>query len=74
MDPNLTTLVVSIAAVAVATLVAFKAKRRLALSRAKHPSLAGHSKMSRALARLIPFYDYEETGFFCSDGVCGETS
>jgi glutamate-1-semialdehyde 2,1-aminomutase len=28
--------------------------------------------MSRALARLIPFYDYEETGFFCSDRAPAE--
>jgi glutamate-1-semialdehyde 2,1-aminomutase len=74
MDPNLTTQAASVAAVALAALVAFKAKRRLALSRAKHPSLAGHSKMSRALARLIPFYDYEEAEFFCSDGAPAEVA
>lgn len=44
-----------------------KAKRRLELSKGKHPSLAGHSKMSRRVARLLPFYEYDETGFFCSD-------
>ncbi len=31
---------------------------RLRLSRAKHSSLRGHARMSRRLARLIPFYEY----------------
>jgi glutamate-1-semialdehyde 2,1-aminomutase len=71
MDSNLTTHLIPAAAVAapVAALAAFKVKRRLELSRAKHPSLAGHSKMSRRIARLIPFYEYDEAGFFCSDGA-----
>lgn len=70
MDTNLTTQVAASAiAVVVAAIAAVKLNRRLALSRAKHPSLAGHSKMSRRLARLIPFYDYEEAEFFCSDGA-----
>jgi glutamate-1-semialdehyde 2,1-aminomutase len=46
-----------------------KAKARLALSRAKHRSLTGHSKMSRAVARLIPFYEFDINDFFCSDGA-----
>ena len=33
---------------------------RLQLSRAKHRSLAGHARMSRRLARLVPFYEYDE--------------
>ncbi|TYC58848.1 aminotransferase class III-fold pyridoxal phosphate-dependent enzyme [Zoogloea oleivorans] len=44
-----------------------KAKRRLELSKGKHPSLAGHSKMSRRVAKLLPFYEYDEYGFFRSD-------
>ncbi len=31
-----------------------KAKARLALSRAKYKSLAGHARMSRRVAKLIP--------------------
>ncbi|MBL0168284.1 MAG: aminotransferase class III-fold pyridoxal phosphate-dependent enzyme [Propionivibrio sp.] len=42
-------------------------KRRLELSRAKHPSLAGHSRMAKRVARLIPFYEYDEETFFRSD-------
>src|SRR5262245_36724864 len=42
---------------------------RLRLSRAKHPSLTGHSRMSKRLARLVPFYSYDEREFFASDGA-----
>lgn len=31
---------------------------RLRLSRAKHPSLAGHARMSRRVAGLLPYYEY----------------
>ena len=44
-------------------------KRRLELSKAKHPSLAGHARMSRRVAALLPFYEYNEEQFFCSDGA-----
>ena len=33
-----------------------KAYTRLQLSKAKHPSLAGHSRMAKRVARLVPFY------------------
>jgi glutamate-1-semialdehyde 2,1-aminomutase len=42
---------------------------RLRLSRAKHPSLAGHARISRRVARLIPFYEYDEDEFFRCDGA-----
>jgi glutamate-1-semialdehyde 2,1-aminomutase len=42
---------------------------RLALSRAKHRSLSGHSKMSRMIARMVPFYEFGIGEFFCSDGA-----
>jgi glutamate-1-semialdehyde 2,1-aminomutase len=42
-------------------------KARLELSMAKHPSLAGHPRMARRIASLIPFYDYDEDRFFRSD-------
>ncbi len=45
---------------------------RLRLSRAKHPSARGHAKMSRRLARLIPFYEYGEDTFFRCDGAPDE--
>jgi glutamate-1-semialdehyde 2,1-aminomutase len=40
---------------------------RLQLSRAKHRSLAGHVRLGRRLARLIPYYEYDETQFFRAD-------
>jgi len=44
-----------------------KLKTRLELSKAKHRSLSGHARMSRWMASLVPFYQYGETRFFCSD-------
>jgi glutamate-1-semialdehyde 2,1-aminomutase len=44
-------------------------KRRLELSHAKHPSLAGHSRMAKRMARWIPGYAYDETVFFGCDGA-----
>src|SRR5262245_47268858 len=42
---------------------------RLELSRAKHPSLSGHSRIARRIAALIPFYAYPEERFFRTDGA-----
>src|SRR5262245_14369203 len=58
------------AAAAALTLPALKT--RLELSRAKHPSLTGHARMARRVARLIPFYGYGEERFFRSDGAPDE--
>src|SRR5258706_2552065 len=46
-----------------------KLRARLQLSRAKHRSLTGHAKMSRLVARLIPFYEFDIGDFFRSDGA-----
>ena len=46
-----------------------KGKARLELSRAKHKSLSGHARMSRRIAGLIPFYEYDEARFFECDGA-----
>ena len=62
--------ILSLAAAAAGAAAVFpKLKARLALSRAKHRSLAGHSKMSRRVARLIPFYEFSADDFFRSDGA-----
>jgi glutamate-1-semialdehyde 2,1-aminomutase len=42
---------------------------RLQLSRAKHRSLTGHSRMARRFASLVPFYEYDESQFFGTDGA-----
>ena len=49
-----------------------KGKARLDLSKAKHRSLEGHSRMSRRLASFIPFYEYDEKNFFGVDGAPGD--
>ncbi len=51
-----------------------KVKARLLLSRAKHPSLRGHAKMSQRVARHLPFYEYGEDVFFSSDGAPAEVA
>lgn len=43
------------------------AKRRIELSLAKHPSLAGHARMASRVARLVPGYAYGEERFFGVD-------
>jgi len=62
-----------VGAAAVATSVA-TLRKRLDLSRAKHRSLTGHARIARRLARLLPFYEYGEERFFCSDGAPAETA
>jgi len=46
-----------------------KLRARLLLSRAKHPSLRGHAKMSLRVARLFPFFEYGEDEFLGVDGA-----
>ena len=43
--------------------------RRIQLSRAKHRSLAGHSRMTKRLARWLPGYGFDEAEFFGCDGA-----
>src|SRR5713101_7912799 len=74
MDSSLP--ILSFAGVAImATAAAYpKLRARLALSRAKHGSLTGHSKMSRRVARLIPFYEFDINDFFRSDDAPAEVA
>jgi glutamate-1-semialdehyde 2,1-aminomutase len=65
-SPDITTAWYALAASAVAVSLV-KLKSRLALSAAKHRSLTGHSRMARRVAALIPFYEYDDHQFFCSD-------
>ena len=74
MDSSLPILSLSAAAVAVTAAVFPKLQARLALSRAKHRSLAGHSKMSKMVARLLPHYEFDIDGFFRSDGAPGNVA
>ena len=47
---------------------------RIQLSRAKHRSLAGHARLGRRLARLIPYYEYDDTQFFRADDAPDDIS
>jgi glutamate-1-semialdehyde 2,1-aminomutase len=53
-----------IAAAIVFLYLARKLYVRLQLSRAKHRSLTGHSRMARRFASLVPFYEYDDATFF----------
>ena len=45
----------------------YKIVIRLRLSRAKHPSLLGHAKWSRRLARQVAAYSFDNERFYSSD-------
>lgn len=44
-------------------------RQRLELSQAKHPSLTGHSRLAKRVARLVPFYGFKGDAFFNSDAA-----
>src|SRR5215471_3823194 len=50
------------------------AKQRFELFSAKHPSLTGHSRIARRIAQLLPFYEFGEVKFFCSDDAPNEVA
>src|SRR6185437_3924433 len=72
MDSSIPILSLAAGAVAATAVVAPKVKARIELSRAKHRSLAGHSKISRRVARLIPAYEFDIDSFFRTDGAPSE--
>jgi glutamate-1-semialdehyde 2,1-aminomutase len=47
---------------------------RLLLSRAKHPSLGGHARLARLLARWVRYYEYDDTRFFSADDPPAEVA
>ena len=57
-----------VAGLVVATLLP-RIRARLLTSLAKHPSLRGHVRMAKRVARLVPFYEYGGARFFTSDGA-----
>ncbi|MFN7288042.1 MAG: aminotransferase class III-fold pyridoxal phosphate-dependent enzyme [Burkholderiales bacterium] len=54
--------------------VAPKATRRVQLSRAKHRSLAGHSRLAKRLSEWLPAWSYDEDRFFSIDGAPPEVA
>jgi glutamate-1-semialdehyde 2,1-aminomutase len=67
MDTNTLTYAFAAGGAATTALGLIKLKSRLMLSRAKHRSLTGHARMSRRIARLIPYYAYHESEFYQVD-------
>jgi glutamate-1-semialdehyde 2,1-aminomutase len=61
--------VVYVLAALVVVFILNRLRLRLQLSLAKHRSLAGHGRMARRVASLIPFYEYGEEHFFSADGA-----
>jgi len=57
------------AAVCVLAVLLRKLMMRMQLSRAKHRSLAGHSRMARRFASMVPYYEYDEAHFFRADAA-----
>jgi glutamate-1-semialdehyde 2,1-aminomutase len=47
---------------------------RLMLSLAKHPSVHGHARLARWLARRVPYYELDEARFFGADGAPSEVA
>jgi glutamate-1-semialdehyde 2,1-aminomutase len=69
MDTTATTIgLYALGAVALAPLIS-KVKHRLELSRAKHRSLTGHARLAKRVASIVPFYEYDRSTFFRSDGA-----
>jgi glutamate-1-semialdehyde 2,1-aminomutase len=65
---------VAIALTAAAAVAAPMVRERWRLSRAKHPSLQGHARLARRLAKLAPYYEYDEDHFFRVDGAPPEVA
>ena len=69
MNPTFVYSALALAALAALATALPMARRRLLLSAAKHPSLAGHSRMAKRIAAQVPGYAYDEARFFGSDGA-----
>ncbi|MEZ5570938.1 MAG: aminotransferase class III-fold pyridoxal phosphate-dependent enzyme [Halioglobus sp.] len=65
----LQTMVVSALVASVTTALLYKIYIRLRLSRAKHPSLLGHAKWSRRIARQVAAYSFDSEKFYSSDAA-----
>ena len=63
-----------VAGTVIALILLRRLQIRLRLSRAKHPSVTGHARISRRLAKLVPFYEYSADEAFSSDGVSTEVA
>jgi glutamate-1-semialdehyde 2,1-aminomutase len=69
MEPDITMVASYLLGALVLAAAAVKLKSRVELSKAKHASLGGHSRIARRVAGLVPFYQYDESQFFAADGA-----
>jgi glutamate-1-semialdehyde 2,1-aminomutase len=69
MNPANETIILYTVGGAAVALTLPKILARLELSRAKHPSISGHSRWARRLAALVPGYGYDDAEFFATDGA-----
>ncbi len=67
MNPASETIFLYTVGAAAVALALPKLVSRLELSRAKHPSISGHSRMARRLASWLPGYGYDDAHFFNAD-------
>lgn len=74
MESTPTTIVLYAAGAAALTASFAKIRTRLDLSKAKHASLTGHARLSRRVARLIPYYEYDGRKFFRVDNAPAEVA
>ncbi len=68
-DMSLFNLVLAILSVTLLPWLLFRVYVRLQLSLAKHPSLRGHAKWSRRMARFVAPFDYDKAHFTQCDGA-----
>ncbi|MBL8382720.1 MAG: aminotransferase class III-fold pyridoxal phosphate-dependent enzyme [Burkholderiales bacterium] len=68
MDIDAAALLLATLGLAAATTLP-RVKARLELSRAKHRSLAGHARIARRLARLLPYYEFSDEDFYAADAA-----
>ncbi len=64
---------IGLVGVALGFLLLNKIAERLRLSKAKHPSLGGHSRIAKRIARWVPYYSFDGETFFGTDGANEET-
>ncbi len=69
LPDSLTSIALWVGAAGIGLGLLWRVRRRLQLSFAKHPSLQGHGRIARRLARQVPHYEYEMDEALGCDGA-----
>jgi glutamate-1-semialdehyde 2,1-aminomutase len=72
LPTEINTVLIGATATAALAAVIYKVKQRLELSLAKQRSLAGHPRMARRFAAMLPNYLYGESKIYSVDGASSE--